>query len=353
MRASEVDRVARLLMLVAAAMILLILVIAAETFCPVSSPPPAPDEGRSCDLSRVDAEPCPEDQVCVFGRCEAIEETPTCAPAQPCEACSCPAGEVCHAGACRDPASLPAAPLECRFDQDLIRAVARLKVHCSSVNEKVRATVCTPADWKKISLEQRDFDQLLLHFRHRISLHFDRGAPPRSGVSEPVRRHYLAGLKPLAATLRQAKQIFVIGRASPEGDEASNYTMAVRRSDMVAQLLSEVAYPELPPSERPSLPIQQWGMPVRTKDGREVLLELSYFKDRYVSPSLERELGAAPALLWDEASERRFRGLMAQPPDKLSARDLGWLREVINRAVLVVPIPCDGSEVPASAGGGP
>lgn len=353
MRAADLDLLSRSLVFFSGAMAALMLWMVYTVFAsePVPVRPAPPDERPACDLSRVGVDPCPDGQICLNQTCTPFAaEAETCDEGESCRDCECSAGLVCHHLRCRAPDKLPPAPLECRKNPALRDAVRKLRRECEALNEHTqgaRERGCSGEDWKQIALRDENFDTILTNFEHRITVHFEPGAPLKSGRLRDVqqREYYLEQLRPMREALLQAKQIFVIGRSSPDGAVKDNYDLALRRIDMVASLLYEVVYPDVPPSGRPRLPIQQWGMPIRS-DGRDLLISPRFFKDRYVSPAVTADFGISPLFGWDAASSRRLREFVGSTDPALAAAhgEDAWLVSALNRVVLVVPIPCDGEE---------
>ena len=130
-------------------------------------------------------------------------------------------------------------------------------------------------------------------------------------------------------------------RASPDGDRQQNHDLAVRRMDMVTQLISEVVNEGLSETERKQIPIQPFAM----RDAKP--LNPERFKKSYLDVADKAgQKTSSPIVAWDETNQRRLQGLLDGGLDlkDQSSKDWTELFNAINRVVLVVPIPCDGSE---------
>jgi hypothetical protein len=207
-----------------------------------------------------------------------------------------------------------------------------------SVGELVSLEACSGDDWQAISLGNEQFDLLLTAFKYRFSVHFPPSEPNKrkSWPGKGERKRFLQHLRKLREPLATAKQIFIIGRSSPDGNKEDNYKLALRRMDMVAGLIEEVIYDGIPRTEQKPLPIQQWAM----RDERLVAPE--YFAKNYVSQAVQGEFGVPPWLVWNDATEVWFQKILAET--ELTDAQRKALLSAINRVVLVVPIPCDGTE---------
>lgn len=356
MKLSELDLVTRLLVALTAFMALLVVLMVymvllhpTDAVSPATSGAPGKLEptsestlGAPCDLSRPDADPCPGELICLGGRCQAIEKERVCREGESCRDCECAPGLLCHRLRCRDRDDLSLAPLDCRTDKAVADAVKKLVSDCEtrevSVGQLVSLEACSGDDWQAISLGNEQFDILLTAFKYRFSVHFPPNEPNRrkSWPGKRERERYLQQLRKLREPLATAKQIFIIGRSSPDGNKEDNYKLALRRMDMVAGLVEEVVFAGLPRTEQKPLPIQQWAM----RDERLVAPE--YFARNYLSRAVQADFGVPPWLTWDETSEAWFQKMLAET--ELTDAQRKALLSAINRVVLVVPIPCDGTE---------
>lgn len=313
--------------------------------------PAEAEAGEACDASTPEGSAqCPAGKYCLHDRCVPIDDLAVCREGDSCRDCDCDIGLVCHNFRCQDPAKLERAPLECASNEALSKAVRNLQNKCASreksLGELVSTRSCTPADWEQLAIDDPQFDLILAAFPGRFSVHFpvDR---PKKGVEWPtraVKESYRAQLRSYKEALTRAKQIFVIGRASPDGDRTRNHDLAVRRMDMVTQLIGEVVNEGLAETERKQIPIQPFAM----RDAKPLNPERfkkSYLDVRDVATG-KAAATASPIVTWDEPSQRRLQRLLDGGIDlkDTSSRDWNELFNAINRVVLVVPIPCDGTE---------
>lgn len=358
---SEFDNTTKLLLVLTGFMAIMVLLIAYVAIFKHEDPlldgpdgPDAPaqkqaaDEGEACDASTPEGSAmCPQGKFCLHDKCVPIDDLAVCREGDSCRDCDCDVGLVCHNFRCQDPARLERAPLECASNEALSKAVRNLQNKCASrektLGELVSTRSCTPADWEQLAIDDPQFDLILAAFPGRFSVHFpvDR---PKKGVEWPtraVKENYRAQLRAYRDALTKAKQIFVIGRASPDGDRTRNHDLAVRRMDMVTQLIGEVVNEGLPETERKQIPIQPFAM----RDAKP--LNPERFKKSYLDVKDQSgKIGASPIVAWDAPSQKRLQSLLDGGLDlkDQSSRDWTELFNAINRVVLVVPIPCDGTE---------
>jgi len=304
-----------------------------------------PGEAEPCDASTPEgAARCPPGKYCLYDKCAPIDDLAVCGEGESCRDCDCDTGLVCHQFRCQDPSKLERAPLECARNEALAKAVKNLQSKCASrdksIGDIVSMRACSPADWEQLAIDDPQFDLILAAFPGRFSVHYPVGVPKKSGQGWPtraVRDHYRGQLRRFKDSLAAAKQVFVIGRASPDGNRDDNYGLAVRRMDMVTQLIGEVVNEGLAETERKQVPVRAFAM----RDAKP--LNPERFKSSYLSVQGK---GGSPIVTWDEANQRRLSGLLDGGLDlkDQSSRDWTELFNAINRVVLVVPIPCDGSE---------
>jgi hypothetical protein len=199
----------------------------------------AKPEGEACDASDLDAAMCPAGKYCKFDVCVPVTQTNLCGEGKSCRDCECEEGLLCHHFRCTKEEEVDRTPLECEENQRLAEAVQTLARKCAARKtdlQKIASTgSCTTADWEALALEDEKFDLLLSAFPNRVAMHFPPGKPhPRrqDWPTPAVRTHLLAQIRQFQAALRGSKQIFVIRRASPDGDPTrlSGRLLASRRA---------------------------------------------------------------------------------------------------------------------------
>ena len=111
--------------------------------------------------------------------------------------------------------------------------------------------------------------------------------------------------------------------------------------DMVTQLIGEVVNEGLSETERKQIPIQPFAM----RDAKP--LNPERFKSSYLDVATKPgEKQSSPIVAWDEINQRRLQVMLDGGLDLKDQATKDWneLFNAINRVVLVVPIPCDGTE---------
>ncbi len=269
-----------------------------------------------------------------------------CARGERCPDCACQPGLLCHHLRCLGEDDVVKLPQICAEDPQLWQVVRTLAGKCASrqpsTDRVASAGACTTPDWQALALEDLKFDLLLSSFPDRIAVHFPTGQPHprRLGWPTPaVRSHLLTQIRQFAAALRGSKQVFIIGRASPEGDPADNELLAVRRMELARELVTEVLAEGAEPG-RASTPIHQFTLPT-TNPINPVRYRKSYLNNPDGSPPAKN-----PIVAWDEANQRDLQTALAVEGDLDARGSREWqaLYEAINRVVLIVPIPCLGDE---------
>lgn len=357
--ASEFDTTTKLLLVLTGFMALMVLLIAyvaifraedpllAQAAGEVAPAPLAAPAG-DCDASTPEGSArCPPGQYCLHDKCAAIDDFAVCGEGDSCRDCDCEIPLVCHQMTCQDPSKLERAPLECARNEELAKAVRNLQNKCASreksLGDLVSTRSCTPSDWEQLAIDDPQFDLILAAFPGRFSVHYPTGLPKKGKTwpTKSVRAHYRAQIGRFKEQLGKAKQIFVIGRSSPDGDRKENHDLAVRRMDMVTQILGEVVNEGLAETERKQIPIQPFAM----RDAKP--LNPERFKKSYLDvQDTPGTRTPSPVVAWDEPNQRRMQSLLDGGIDlkDQSSRDWTELFNAINRVVLVVPIPCDGTE---------
>jgi hypothetical protein len=357
--ASEFDTTTKLLLVLTGFMALMVLLIAYVALFRAEDPLLAQAAGEAgktaqvapaadCDASTPEGSAkCPPGQYCMGDKCAPIDDLAICGEGDSCRDCDCEMPLVCHQMRCQDPGKLERAPLECARNEELAKAVRNLQNKCASrdksLGDLVSTRSCTPSDWEQLAIDDPQFDLILAAFPGRFSVHYPTGLP-KKGTNWPtktVREHYKQQIRRFKEQLTRAKQVFVIGRASPDGDRQENHDLAVRRMDMVTQIIGEVVNEGLAETERKQIPIQPFAM----RDAKP--LNPERFKKSYLDvQDKPGEKTPSPVVAWDETNQKRMQSLLDGAIDlkDQSGRDWTELFNAINRVVLVVPIPCDGTE---------
>lgn len=340
----DLDITLKLLLVLTGFMASMVLYVVCVVAMPRSAPVTAV-AAAACDASTFEgAARCAAGSVCLHDRCVPAPEDAACAPGESCRGCECEAPLVCHRNRCEDPRQLDRLPLECKRNRRLADAVRYLADRCGARRKQLQDVAedrrCTAADWEQLALDDPRFDLILAAFPGRFSLHFPVGRPYISRAPWPPRAQhefYREQLRAHRDALRGAKQIFVIGRASPDGAAEVNHTLAVLRMDLVTRLIGEVIHEGVAPTEQTIVPIYAWAL----RDEKPV--EPASFARTY----LDLRAGAtAPVIAWNDETQRELRRLLggAIDLDQRGSPQWTWLYNAINRGVLVIPIPCDGRE---------
>ena len=313
------------------------------------APVAAAPEGEPCDATSLEGATCPDGKYCRFDVCVPITETHLCGEGSSCRDCECEAGLLCHQFRCVREDQVDKTPLECAENPRLSEAVRTLAHKCAtrktSTAQIASTGSCTTADWEALALEDEKFDLLLSAFPNRMALHFPSGLPHLTKQNWPtpaVRAHYLAQIRQFRDSLRNSKQIFVIGRASPDGDAKNNHMLAVRRMDLASGLIESVLYEGIPETERDALriPIRSFTLPTTNP-----INPVRYKKSYLYNPDGSRP-ATSPIIAWDEQNQKSLQNGLDGGLDleNRSSRDWQYLYGAINRVVLIIPIPCLGDE---------
>ena len=315
---------------------------------PVEAAPEVP-EGEACDASSLDGPACPEGKYCHFDVCVPITENHLCEENASCRDCECESGLLCYHFRCVKEDQVDKTPLECAENPKLAEAVKTLATKCASRKTSVQQIAstgsCTTADWEALALEDEKFDLLLSAFPNRMAIHFPSGLPHLTRQNWPtaaVRAHFVAQLRQFGDALRGSKQIFVIGRASPDGNAKDNHLLAVRRMDLASTMIETVLYEGIPETERDAkrIPIRSFTLPTTNP-----INPVRYRKSYLTNPDGSRP-SVSPIIAWDEASQRNLQSALDGGLDLEDRNSRDWqnLYGAINRVVLIIPIPCLGNE---------
>lgn len=311
---------------------------------------PSGGDGEHCDASSLEGSLCPNGQYCHFDTCVPVEPTKACAEGESCRECECDEGLVCHQFRCVDSERVDKAPLICTENKRLADAVKQLVDKCKGRKKDVNAIVssgsCSTKDWEELALEDDKFDLLLSAFPHRFAVHFQSGKPPLKSRDWPpssVQDHYLAQIRAFREPLLAAKQIFVIGRASPDGSLETNHHLALRRMNLVSQFIERVIYEGMTETQRDAhrIRIRPFTLPTAAP------IQPDRYRSTYLqNPDGSEPLALEPLMTWDEASLTALKRALDDPTllSARSGREWQELYSMVNRVVLVIPIPCLGDE---------
>ncbi len=282
-----------------------------------------------CDPHSFALDQCPPGQICVGGLCEQDEAPRICGEGEICDACTCAGELVCYLHRCRRE---PPPPSDVCLQPTVHESMTYLARECSRSGDDRDAILstlsCSADDWKKLAIDPDKLDTILAAFPDRLSIHFASGAPRgSSGLSAAHREHYIQAIREHRQALLGAKQVLIIGRSSPDGDPEANYELALRRIDVVTELLREAS---VDGDGAPGLdvPLRAW----------------SLASESPLTPSRYRNFYARASITHSAKDDARLASLLDRELDPRHIDDWRWLYGTINRVVLVIPIPCDGTE---------
>ncbi len=271
---------------------------------------------------------CPSNCMCINGRCEFSPPVEPGTLGESCRDRDCADGLYCHLNTCVD---TPPVNYEACQDPEVIAAITRLNQKCASRSTSLEEVVakgngCNREDWKALALDDTQFDKILAAFPHRIVLHFPFARPGTRKRSakwpdSAQKAYYLQSLREVREHLQHAEQVFIVGRASPEGNANTNYKVATMRMDFAHRMLLETLGDVWTPDEA-AQKLEYWSL------GGEMPLRPEYFKYKYSDHSIT----------WDEKSLAKLERLLKK--DTWTARERDWLVDTINRITLIIPIPC-------------
>ncbi len=330
------------------------------------SPPAATGDDLRCDASQLETSNCPDHYYCNFNTCVQIVDNQLCGEGESCRECDCADGLVCHHNRCVNRDRVNVIPLVCQENPQLAAAVRQLAELCAArkknVDDIVSSGACSVADWEALALNDEHFDLMLAAFPNRFAVHFPIGRPSpkrRDWPAKTEREHALKQLRAYREPLTSAKQLFVIGRASPDGDPDANHILALSRMTMVSELIRTVIFEDIPETKRDAIRVRIRSFTVPTS--RPILPERyigTYLANPAGTPSLDLE----PLVTWDPDDLTQLKDKLADQEllAKRSGSAYQSLFNTVNRVVLVIPIPCLGDEyVPPNSdiapptGGGP
>jgi hypothetical protein len=287
----------------------------------VMSPGPRP-AAFECEEGEVD--PCDEGAVCIAGRCR-----PAPRPAR------CQLGDACSSECAADPrlrcddakgVYVPVnAPTAAVCEEPRVsRFLQEIGHKCGSLSG------CKAEDLKNWAIKEAEFFELMATFPGAVAVHFPKGKPPiaaaaRAWPPPEVAEHYIESLRPLVPQLQSAAAVMIVGLASSGGAQAEAYSLE-RANTVVKKFISAVTERE--------------GLSAAERDAIDSKFKLVILGDRkQLSPEVFGKELLARSIGWSRASEDRIRSFIEQG-DAIASDDARALRQLINQAVLVVPIPC-------------
>lgn len=293
-----------------------------------SSDAPAVRGPVACDPRLPDEEQCAEDEWCIEDTC-ALREVPAVGQrGEHCHDRLCGVGLQCMAdNRCHPPGESFSAP-SCA-SPEVRGALARLASACakrkSSVKDLADGAECSIEDWKELLADDAEIATVLAAFPDRFAVYFPVNEPRRRtswpGAAEA---DVMAQLAPHRARLKAAKQVFLIGRASPDGNPTHERALATRRLNAVMRMLEKTL---------------GWKSPI-DRDLGPRLIGWASRSERMIAGSLfiERLAGPyAPITTSATQSEQMAAELeKARRGGEVSSE----LERQVNRTVLVVPILC-------------
>lgn len=322
------------------AAVLFIAYLALRPASPSSAPTRAP--GR-CDVTLPDDEVCAAGEWCIRGTCQTRPPTEYALVGESCRERDCeppyldcnPADLTCH----RRGSPLPAPP-NCE-DPRVREAVEQLAAKCRKRKHDIHALGDDPMNcsgdvWKDLTASDGEIDLLLSAFPDRFAVSFPRGQPQlRSRWPDAAAEAFLLEqLRPFRERLKGAHKIFVIGRASPDGNADRNYALTLRRIDVFERLVNRAMREDLPPSQAGPQPMYvSWGV------AGEAMLTLESFARNYAGKHPPFGFDAREQAALRDGLERLGRG------ETISAKQRVELEQAANRVVLVIPILCDPREL--------
>lgn len=293
--------------------------------------------GAACDVNRPDHEVCNPDEWCIRGTCLDRAPLPVAKLGESCRERLCePPHLACGPDHACYPKEGPLPPPPHCEDRRVREAVERLVQECGKRTQNLKdigedPMGCNASVWETLTASDADIDLILSAFPDRFAVVFPRARPQqRAHWPTDGGEFLLSQLRPFKQRLASAHKIFVIGRASPDGDARGNYALTLRRIDLFESMVKKLLQEELRPSEVAANPLfLSWGV-----KGEE-MLSLPSFIEHYVGPHAPFTFEPG-AQTWLRDKLDRYRA-----GQTLAQREIHELEQAVNRAVLVVPILCD------------
>lgn len=164
-------------------------------------------------------------------------------------------------------------------------------------------------------------DPLLAQFPEAFSIHFPADQPGVQRTSWPdkkSRNFYGRNISRRMGALRDAESILVLGWPSRSSAPEYGSPLAIRRVSWVKELILDQA---TAPDER---------------DALEAKIRTSVAPAAHIQTSTFHSLWGDRFIAWDRAAEE----LLSQRNEEMTFREAGYVDQLVNRRVLVVPILC-------------
>lgn len=266
---------------------------------------------------------CDVGEVCRSGRCVKARQAKKCQVGDPCggeDGCTCAAPLRCEDNVCQAPAKVAAA-----CDDEAVQRVLRgIAETCKNDLDS-----CPDQKLEEFAIESKDFDTVLAKFPNTLTVHFPDNQPSTQRGQgpwpvDPERAYYRAqlGQPYVAAALKEAEEIIVVGRSSEGGLETENYKYSQRRTDVVVDLLVANVTRQ---SEQKALR----GKIKRLLLGSRKTLDLDFFNRNY----------ANRMIAWSPEEEETLRANVADAAN-LRGNERRKTVRLINQVAFVVPLPC-------------
>ncbi len=266
--------------------------------------------------------PCAEGFICQDGLCVATPppEHQRCQPNDTCgtedSVCTCEAPSTCVDNSCVPPKAVQSNACDDPKVQELLTRVA----------EKCKGDIntCPPDKLKKFALASADFDEIIHRVPETITLHFPAGTPT---LNAEQKSRYIERMKDLKVldSLKNAKVILIIGRASAGGTRVKNDEYSRMRADTASDLIGELAadvddktYTRITTARKKLIL------------GNRKILQPSFFKDSHRNR----------LIAWTDTVESTLLSNLGNI-DQLSRAQERWTRKQINQVSLIVPLACE------------
>jgi hypothetical protein len=198
---------------------------------------------------------------------------------------------------------------------------------------------CPPGSFDELVMSGYRFDKLMSVFPDRVSVHFPFGLPRLNSHSWPDKEsadYYVRQLAAVRPRLDEAKAVFVIARAVRSGDSKRSQAFATARLNLVLRSFLPALYQDSP-EERTKL---------EELDRKVTLLALG--ESKTLGFEFFRRNYSHRYVTWSDATRTKLEQVLSDP-GATSEQDQQWALDTINQMVLIVPIPCDGTETPEPA----
>jgi hypothetical protein len=243
----------------------------------------------------------------------------------------------------------------CRPEQRQVAAEAasRKRVAAACQDPEVQAAVkelitqcggkglseCPPGSFDELVMSGYRFDKLMSVFPDRVSVHFPFGLPRLNSHSWPDKEsteHYVRQLTAVRGLVDKAKLVFVIGRASKSRDPKRSQAYATARINVVLRAFLPMLYGDTPEERAKLKELDRKVMLFALGESKVISFEFfsRNFSHRYTT--------------WSDATRLKLQQVLSNAK-AASTGDQQWAHNTVNQMVLIVPIPCDGTEATATA----